>query len=351
VGGGARHPASGDEARGLPVDDVPRVMGADPASDARANPDEPLPVVPAPADLERAIASVAGVRAAEVHRTAEGRDRLRISLAPGADPAAVSWAVAATLRERFAIPLDPARIVARPTVLDEPAGDRSDTPTGRVVLGDGGVEVSVGPTASIGLVAAARAALAAIEVSGTSGTSATSATPGTPGTSETPTVLEGDERDHAPAPGGGGGAQRMPPAPSTVPRLRPRAAITELVARPEGDDLTIAATLRLRQREVTGYARGLGTRHGRWRAIAEATLAALGELSAGQLRSTVDHVTVLAFPDLAHVTVSVTLLTERGEEPFLGAALIHDDPDRAVMRATLDAVNRRVEPWLAVVSA
>jgi hypothetical protein len=44
-------------------------------------------------------------------------------------------------------------------------------------------------------------------------------------------------------------------------------------------------------------------------------------------------------------------LTERGEEPFLGAALIHDDPDRAVMRATLDAVNRRVEPWLAVVSA
>jgi hypothetical protein len=129
------------------------------------------------------------------------------------------------------------------------------------------------------------------------------------------------------------------------PRRR-RAAIRELVALPDGDALEVAATLRLEGREVVGHARGLRTRRGRWRAIAEATLAAVGDLAGGRVRGHVDHVTVLTFADLAHVSVSVTLLTERGEETFLGAALVRDDPDRAVMRAALDAVNRRIEPWL-----
>jgi hypothetical protein len=46
------------------------------------------PAVPEPTaeQLELAIASVPGVAAAEVARSAEGRDRLRISLVPGEDP-------------------------------------------------------------------------------------------------------------------------------------------------------------------------------------------------------------------------------------------------------------------------
>jgi hypothetical protein len=130
-----------------------------------------------------------------------------------------------------------------------------------------------------------------------------------------------------------------------------RAAILELTARPDGTALEVTATLGLAGREATGRARGVRTRRGRWRAIAEATIAALDGLAVGRVEGHIDHVTVLTFADLAQVSVSVTLLTERGEETFLGAALVRDDADRAVMRAALDAVNRRIEPWLADATA
>lgn len=263
-------------------------------------PSTPPPVPPPPAspppaerpsptasDLERAIASVAGVVTAQVSRSPEGRDRLRISLAPGADAESAAWAVAATLRERFGIALDPAAITAR--MSPEP----SDVAEGAAMP--------------------------------------PSPAPVPPGPEDT---------------SGGPAARTTRPTQAPRARRRYRAAIYDLLAHAVGDDLDVTATLLLDDRQGRGTARGLRTRRGRWRAICEATLSALAELTAGQVRATVDHVTVLSFPDLAHVTVSVTLLTEQGEETFLGAALVRDDADRAVMRATLDAVNRRVEPWL-----
>jgi hypothetical protein len=335
--------------------------------------------VPTAEELQRAIASVTGVTAAEVSRASNGRDRLRISLTPGEDPEAVAWSVAATLRERFGIALDPAAISAR--AIADPADDpvrvisRVDpSPDGRAAptwpppppvtegpalaapaapttppapperaevaddawrpgaeareaaaTSNGDGAPPSGPQPSPDLLAAARVALGAVPGPTTPATAAPTApaTPATPATPAAPTVSG-------------------PMAP-----LRSRAAISELSALPIGDELDVTASLRLSGREVVGRARGVRTRRGRWRAISEATLDALGSLSAERVRGHIDHVTVLSFADLAHVSVSVTLLTERGEETFLGAALVRDDPDRAVMRATLDAVNRRVEPWLA----
>lgn len=288
-----------------------------------ADADEPIRPVPAAAELERSIASVHGVATVEVSRSAEGRDRLQITLTPGADPESASLAVAATLRERFGIALDPASIRARPT-LGEP--DPATTAVGDPLLApaDHRTPALAPATAFPGtaaerlsgdpdLVAAARAAMDSLS----------------------PTTA-------------GAGAAAPPVGPAVPPsRARRRAAIRELVALPDGEDVTVLATLRLADQEVVGRARGLDTRRGRWRTIAEATLGAVNELTDGRLRVEVDHVTVLAFPDLAHVTVAVTVIVDRVEERFLGAAMVRDDPDRAVMRASLDAVNRRVECWLA----
>lgn len=268
--------------------------------------------IPTAAELQRSIASVTGVETAVVTPTVSGRDRLRISLRSGEDPDEVAWAVAATLRERFGIALDPAdittRVVDRPEPAEgpaaaEPPGEVADEPQpppapdpprpdpvpARAVVTPSGGAVN-------GLVATARHALA------------------------------------------------VPVAAAGRPH---RAAIRELTTHPNGTALEVAATLGLAGRESTGRARGVRTRRGRWRAIAEATLAALDGLAANGVLGHVDHVTVLTLADLAHVSVLVTLLTERGEETFLGSALVRDDADRAVMRAALDAVNRRVEPWLA----
>jgi hypothetical protein len=298
---------------------------------------------PTAAALEAAIAAITGVSSASVARGSDGRDRLRISLAPGEDPEAIAWTVAATLRERFGIALDPAAISARttPGPTDAPEDQvRMISPSDPVPEGGAGGPPVTNVTA-IGDVAPSTAVVTAAEPD---------APDGGPSDDEAGTVRPlGD--------GGGppGGAATQPPAAGTFGppphRLgnsmrRHRAAITELAARTRGDDLDVTATLCLLGRQAEGHARGLRTRRGRWRAVSEATLDALGRLSSARIRGHVDHVTVLDHTDLAHVSVSVTLLTDRGEETFLGAALVHGDLDRAVMRATLDAVNRRVEQWL-----
>jgi hypothetical protein len=266
----------------------------------------PAPVIEEPTaeQLQLAIESVAGVATATVARSRDGRDRLRISLVPGEDPEAIAWTVAATLRERFAIALDPAAISARMTL------DGTDDAI-RVVR-----RIAPGPPGELGLVAPI---------------------PDDEGGEAVGGIADTDELEVARPAGAGGG--------NPLQRRR-RPAITELEAEQDGDDIDITATLRLGNRVVRGNARGLRTRRGRWRAISEATLAALAPLGSSPIRGHVDHVTVLSATELAHVSVSVTLLTPRGEETYLGSALIHDDPDRAVMRATLDAINRRIEPWL-----
>jgi hypothetical protein len=63
---------------------------------------------PDDAEVERAIASVPGVTAATLRRDPDsGRTRLRLRLRAGEDAEQAAWSIAATLRERFGIALDP----------------------------------------------------------------------------------------------------------------------------------------------------------------------------------------------------------------------------------------------------
>jgi hypothetical protein len=329
--------------------------------------------VPTATELQRAIASVTGVATAEVTPTESGRDRLRISLRPGEDPEAVAWSVAATLRERFGIALDPAAITARvvstpidPTDPTDPSDPSDRTPPTVPAETGEPADRATPPAADPPGAWTSTSPPPEPPAEGQLTAPATSAAPVTPAAAAVPAAAAAPAAPAAPA---AAGVPAVPPQPAERTSVgdstsdlavaarsavaeppgsgRQRAAIRELSAHPEGDALEVAATLVLSGREATGHARGLRTRRGRWRAIAEATLAALDGLAVGRVRGHVDHVTVLTFADLAHVSVSVTLLTERGEETFLGAALVRDDPDRAVMRAALDAVNRRIEPWLA----
>jgi hypothetical protein len=50
--------------------------------------------------------------------------------------------------------------------------------------------------------------------------------------------------------------------------------------------------------------------------------------------------------DPARVLVGVRFRAGHGDEHLLGVSVVRDDPEHAVVRATLDAVNRRVEPLL-----
>jgi hypothetical protein len=253
-------------------------------------------------ELERALSSVPGIVTASIAVSDEtGRGRLRIRLAPGEDPDAVSWAVAATLRERFGIALDPETIRPR---LDHESTDHESTDH----------EAAGGE---------------ADTVDGSSGAEAIRA------------GSNGDRPAHAPSPidvaeaGIAGGSD-----------ARVRAAIRDLVTRQGDRGVEVTATLEVGDRRGRSVARAIPTRRGVWRAVAEATIGALGELTGDQLQAGVDRVAVSSQDDPAMATVLVSVLSDRGEETLLGASLVRDDPEGAVMRATLDALNRRVEPWL-----
>jgi hypothetical protein len=136
------------------------------------------------------------------------------------------------------------------------------------------------------------------------------------------------------------------PVEDDAERGRHRAEIHHLDTCIDVSDVRVTATLRHGDRSATGETRSVPTRAGILRAVAEATVAALRQLTGNRLIVGVDSVTASVAGDPAMATVLVGVVTAHGEETLVGAALVHSDPERAVMRATLDALNRRVEPWL-----
>jgi hypothetical protein len=327
-------------------------------------------------ELERALSSVPGiVHAAVAVADGSGRGRLRIRLAPGEDPEQIAWAVAATLRERFGISLDPETIRPRlqdgdppsdglgaPHAGSGPADDRAPADAGSAPADDRGPAAT---TAQRPRAAGAsnssqlqhgdaddrHDALTAVPPPAVPPPSVTP--PAVPPTAGPPTA--GPPAAIAPDPGASTVTVGAPD-PAAVAGVgdglsraagpRVRAAIRDLVTRQGDDDVEVTATLEVGDRQGRAAARAVPTRRGVWRAVAEATVGALRELTDDHLRAGVDRVTVTSSDDPGMVTVVLTVLSDRGEETLLGAALLRDDPEGAVMRATLDALNRRVEPLL-----
>jgi len=253
--------------------------------------------------VSRAISSVPGVlKARVVPSDRSGKGRLRVRVAPGEDHESVTWAVAATLRERFGIALDPAAFELRPVDGDAEARAATAHATGPTMTAQEFEAPERDPIAVLEEAVAARMAA----VSAADGTVAAAA-----------------------------------------PRDRYRAAIGDLVTQQGGAALSVTATLEHNGRRARAAVDGLATSRGRWRAVAEATVGALGDLTGGRLQAAVDRVTLDTAEDPVTANVVLTVMFDRGPEVLVGAAVVRDDPERAVMRATLSALNRRIEPWLA----
>jgi hypothetical protein len=290
---------------------------------------------PSYVELERALSSVPGIVTASVAVSdGSGRGRLRIRLAPGEDPEQVAWAVAATLRERFGITLDPEAI--RPRLHEEdPAADPEDAPVDghaapeptQPASLDRPDEVADGPSDP------APGPVEQVEQTGVA------SEPAPPGRTAEPASWPDATTEPSAADAAGDALEQ-------ASGTRVRAAIRDLVTRQGDDDVEVTATLEVAGRRGHAAARAVPTRRGIWRAVAEATVAALRELTDDHLRAGVDRISVTSAEDPGMVTVVLTMLSDRGEETLLGASLLRDDPESAVMRATLDALNRRVEPLL-----
>lgn len=134
-----------------------------------------------------------------------------------------------------------------------------------------------------------------------------------------------------------------------LPRSATRTAIAKMHLVSAGLDVTASVTLASGGRTAVGESRGLASTAGVHRAVASATLQAVEQLVGGDIRLELEHLEVTPMGVERTVVVLLTLLTERGGETLTGAATVREDVRQAVIRATLDALNRRLELLLTEV--
>jgi hypothetical protein len=129
--------------------------------------------------------------------------------------------------------------------------------------------------------------------------------------------------------------------------LRRRPSIQRMHLISSGLDVTASVTLAHDGSEAIGEATGTATQSGVQRAVATATLRAIEQLLTSPARFELEHIEVAPTGRDRTVVVSLTMLGRAGSERLTGAAAVREDVRQAVIRATLDALNRRLEPLLA----
>ena len=267
--------------------------------------------------LAAAILAVPGVSGVQVDPDPYGGPGvLRITLAAGVDEVQVATAVNKVLRLQFGVTVDAGRVELVEESVAERAPHLSVVPEP-----DDGLEFDAGP----GL----QSLLEAVERRDRLGA------PAYP-VEVLPSALR-HPSGAAPRP-----PQPAPELPLPGEQLGPRLAIARLVVAPTDAGVEATVTLAHAQQWFAGAASGPLTEPGVIRAVAEATLAAVSS-AVGGVDLVVDIVEVAAVGPRQVAVVQVLMRTGLGTDRLTGASDMREDARQAVVRATLDAVNRRLE--------
>lgn len=136
------------------------------------------------------------------------------------------------------------------------------------------------------------------------------------------------------------------PAGSTTARASARLVIERLQLRSAGLEVRCAVTLGCAGRTATGEAAGAANSSGMLRAVSAATLRAVEQLATAPIRLEIEHLELISTGAESTVVVWATMLTGAGTARLTGAAAVRHDLRQAGVRATLDALNRRLAPLL-----
>jgi hypothetical protein len=135
-------------------------------------------------------------------------------------------------------------------------------------------------------------------------------------------------------------------APSEHARQdRARTSIGAIQSQVEGRRATIRITLSSGDAEATGYAEGSSATATRLRLVASAALDALRQLDGEADALEVEDASTTHVGRQEVIAVTLVHVDPPHEYELVGAALARRSPDVAVVRAVLDAVNRRL-PYL-----
>jgi hypothetical protein len=145
-----------------------------------------------------------------------------------------------------------------------------------------------------------------------------------------------------------GAAAATPPSVTvTVPEQRAaRPGIVRLDVAVTDRESLAHVVLSAPSGSAAGDATSTATSRGQLRAVAGATVVAVEELLGGQIRIELDYVDIAAYGPDRTALVGLTVVGLSGAERLTGSAAVREDESRAVVRAVLDAMNRRLEAWL-----
>lgn len=344
--------------------------------------DEPAPLRERPEGFDvnailDAVREVAGVRDAALRRTPAGAHSLRLDLADGADPAEVSRQVARLLQERMGLAAAPQNVPGLPTTPPPPVRRRAAEPAERrtpetrnaASRDPGEVRAAESPTVIRPPGGRVEAAPAGPEQR--TGTDPTRrrrsnaphrgrATVEEPGSVSAAPAAPAGAATGSPATLGtsysGGQVTTTESAPSrpleTGGEPGPRVVIDHVQVSTFGLDANVEVRLLAGEDSASGYATGPAVDGYVLRLCAVAAAAAVDELLRGaenaeRGRCFVEHAAVVPFGNCEVATVVALLVCEGWVEQLAGSALVAGDPRQAVVRATLAAVNRRLEALLS----
>ncbi|GAB3157746.1 hypothetical protein GCM10027290_59450 [Micromonospora sonneratiae] len=318
-----------------------------------------------------AVRDVSGVRGASLRTTPAGAHSLRLDLADGADPAEVSRQVARLLQERMGLAAAPQNLPGGPPASAEPPGPppsyRSEPTSYRSAPTEpSGIRRASGP--------GFRPAEAAPHVprrrrqtaghQGRATVAEPSVGPDGPPSAHSPSVAQAGANPSAAGPVtagtssySGGQVTTTETAPSRPLNPDgppgPRVIIDHVQVSTFGLDATVEVRLAAGDRRANGLATGPAVDGYMLRLCATAAAAAIDELLQSSRKVTergrcfVEHAALVPFGNCEVATVVVLLVCDGWVEQLAGSALVSGDPRQAVVRATLAAVNRRLEALLA----
>jgi hypothetical protein len=137
------------------------------------------------------------------------------------------------------------------------------------------------------------------------------------------------------------GRDAVPEAATSRPTAaRPR--IIGINASVSGLQATASVTLEIAGHEYVGMASGPASQTGRARQAAIATLDAVGQCVSEDTTFALEDVAVVQLGREKVSVACITLLTPFGEQSFSGSALFRQNDSDSIVRATLDAINRRI---------
>lgn len=135
-------------------------------------------------------------------------------------------------------------------------------------------------------------------------------------------------------PAAGGGA----PEPPRVSRPK----ITSVNAAVAGLVSSAQVMLLIDGTEYIGRASGSASATARLRQVAEATLDSVSQWIGEAATFGLEDVTIVALGRASVAVACVTVVASGGEHTYSGSALVRQGENEAIVRATLDAINRRV---------